>query len=279
MDLKNEQAFLEYVTAAIENDKVVLPTLPEVALSVRQAVNSGNASDAEISRIIANDPGLAARLLQIVNSPLFRARTKVETLQNAVTRMGHNTIRTVVISLAMQQIFKPKLLVLDEHFHAIWKHSVNISAVSRALALRCGHLNKEEAMLAGLIHQIGKLPILTLAEKFPELAQDREALDNLLTKLHPHIGKLIMSKWDMPDAISKVPWEYVDFSRDSGPKADYVDVVQVAYIESEMVHNPTLASVVQDVPAFRKLGLDPAVEVLEIEGVAEEIEEAKQIFL
>ena len=277
MDLKNEKDFLEYILAAIENNKLALPTLPEVALSVRQAVNSGNASDAEISRIIANDPGLAARILQAANSPMFRATKKIESIQTAVTRMGHNTIRSLVISLAMQQIFKPKMLVLDKYFHTIWKHSVNVAAVSRALALRCGHLDKEQAMLAGLIHQIGKLPILTMAEKFPEIAKDQSVLDRLLTNLHPTIGKLIMDKWEMPEPLSHVAWEYLDFDRDSGEKADYVDLVQVAYVESQLGDNPELALRTATIPAFRKLGLDPEIEVLEIEGVAEDVQEAQQI--
>lgn len=281
MDLKNEASALEYIQSAIANNKLVLPTLPEVALSVRQAVNSGNVSDAELARVISGDPGLAARLLQVANSPLYRARQKIDSLQMAITRMGHNVIRNLITSLAMQQVFNPQSPLLARYFHSTWQHSVNIAAVSRALALHCGHLDKEQAMLAGLIHQIGKLPILTLAEKFPELAQDQAALDNLLEKLHPAIGKLIMETWDLPDALRKAAWEYLDFQRNPAPTADYVDVVQVAYIENELVNNPGFAQTIKitEVPAFRKLGLDPDIEVLEIEGVAEEISATEQIFI
>ncbi|QSA98551.1 HDOD domain-containing protein [Methylococcus sp. EFPC2] len=281
MDLKNEARALEYIQSAIANNKLVLPTLPEVALSVRQAVNSGKVSDAELARVISGDPGLATRLLQVANSPLYRARQKIESLQMAITRMGHNVIRNLITSLAMQQVFNPQSPLLASYFHATWKHSVNIASVSRALALHCRHLDKEQAMLAGLIHQIGKLPILTLAEKFPELAQDRAALDHLLNALHPTIGKIIMESWDLPEGLRKAAWEYLDFHRDPAPEADYVDVVQVAYIENELVTNPSFADLVNvaAVPAFHKLGLDPDIEVLEIEGVAEEVAAAEQIFI
>lgn len=279
MDLKNTEDFLQYILAAIENNKLELPTLPEVALSVRQAINSGNASDAEIARIIAQDPGLAARLLQIANSPLFRARQKIESLQTAITRLGRNAVRTLIVSLAMNQLFKPKQILLDNYFHSIWKQSVNVSAVSRALALRCPHLDKEQAMLAGLLHQIGKLPILTLAERFPELAKDRAVLDAHLEKLHTAIGKMVLHKWDMPEALSRVASEYRDFKRDGGPEPDYVDLVQVAFVESELVTNPNFTLDIGSVPAFHKLGLDPEIEVLEIEGVAESVQECEQILL
>src|SRR5690554_956947 len=103
MDLRNEQVFLDYIKAAIESDKLQLPTIPEVALKVRQAVNKDNASDAEIAKTISSDPALSARLLQIANSPLYRARQKIESLQAAITRLGHNTIRSLVMNLAMKQ--------------------------------------------------------------------------------------------------------------------------------------------------------------------------------
>ncbi len=279
MDLKNTDEFLQYILAAVESNKLELPTLPEVALSVRQAINSENASDAEIARIIAQDPGLAARLLQIANSPLFRARQKIDNLQTAITRLGRNTVRTLIISLAMNQLFKPKQIVLEQYFHEIWKQSVNVSAVARALALRCGHLDKEQAMLAGLLHQIGKLPILTLAERFPEIAQDKAVLDGHLRNLHTVIGKLVLEKWDMPQALVSVASEYLDFKRDSGPQADYVDLVQIAFVESELLRSPQLALEIADMPAFRKLGLDAEIEVLEIEGVAESVQECEQILL
>lgn len=279
MDLKNEENFLNYIRSAIASNKLVLPTLPEVALQVRQAVNGGKASDAELARLISGDPALSARLLQIVNSPVYRARQKIDNLQTAVTRMGHNSIRTLITSLAMQQLFKPKLLMLDQYFHAIWKESVNIAAMSRVLAGRCPHLNKEQAMLAGLVHQIGKLPILTLAEKFPELAREQATLENLLDRLHPAIARLILESWDLPEEISRAAWEYREFYRDPGERADYVDLVQVAWVESELLKVNHALPDIAEIGAFHRLGLKPEIEVLEIEGVKEEIQEIEVVFL
>lgn len=279
MDLKHEDSFLKYLQAAIENNKLVLPTLPEVALNVRQAINSGNVSDAELARIIAGDPGLSARLLQVVNSPVYRARQKIDSVQAAITRMGHHAIRNLITSLAMRQIFKPKTALLDQHFHAIWKYSVNIAGICRALALRCGHLDKEQAMLAGLIHQIGKLPILTLAEKFPELTQDETVLDQMLDNLHTVIGRMIMENWDLPESLSRATWEYRDLDRDPGPEADYVDVVQVAWVENAVMLNSSTLPDIASIGAFHRLGLSPEIEVMEIEGIAEEVSDVQHFFL
>lgn len=73
MDLRNEEDFLEYVETAVQSNKLKLPTLPQVALNVQQMVSSNRATDAEIAKLISTDPGLSVRLLQVANSPLFRA--------------------------------------------------------------------------------------------------------------------------------------------------------------------------------------------------------------
>ncbi|CAI8752382.1 HDOD domain-containing protein [Methylocaldum szegediense] len=277
MDLRNEQVFLDYIKAAIENDKLQLPTIPEVALRVRQTINKDNASDTEIAETISSDPALSARLLQIANSPLYRTRQKIETLRAAITRLGHRTVRNVVMNLAMKQVFKPSSLLLESRFHEIWQHSLSVAAVCRALAVRTRPLDPDQAMLAGLIHQIGKLPILTLAEKFPELLEDDAILENHLENLHTQIGKIIMETWALPDSMSRAAWEYRDFQRD-GSTPDYVDLVQVAYLGSVMGTKAAPSVDLSRVPAFTKLGLTPEIEILEIEGVAAEVEEAQQLF-
>ena len=277
MDLRNEKVLLAYIQAAVQSDKLSLPTLPQVALNVRKAVSGGRATDAEIAKLIASDPGLTARLLQAANSPLYRARVKVDSLQAAITRMGHNAVRTLVTSLAMKQLFKPGTLALERHFKSIWQESVNVASVSRALAGRTRHLDPEQAMLAGLLHQIGKLPILTLAEKFPELGKDEQALSQHLERLHPAIAKLIMRSWDLPETLASVAWEYLDLQRDPGPEADYADVVQVAHLENRTTTDPGFKLNLVEVPAFAKLGFDAGIEILEIEDISQTAAEARKM--
>lgn len=279
MDLNNEAVFLSYIKAAIQNDKLRLPTIPQVALNVRRAVSSNRATDAEIAKLIASDPGLSVRLLQVANSPLYRSRMKIDSVQSAISRMGHNAVRTIVTSLAMKQLFKPGSLLLEQHFHDIWRQSVNVAAVSRALAMRCRHLDPDQAMLAGLIHQIGKLPILTLAEKFPELCQEHDILIHHLERLHPAIGQIIVQSWDLPESLGRATWEYLDLQRDPGPQADYVDVVQVAYLENLVVSNPESKLNLAEVPAFAKLGLDAEIEILEMDDMASTVSETEKLLL
>jgi HD-like signal output (HDOD) protein len=280
MQFKSVQDFLVHVQIELEANRLILPTLPDIALKVRDSVAKGDASASELADMIVTDPALSARLIQVANSPLYRGANEIRNIQMAVTRLGNSTIRTLITSLVMQQMFKPTTATLEHYFRTIWEQGVNVSAISRALAAFVPQLNPDEAMLAGLIHQIGKLPILTLVEKIPEFKDSPSRLEKLLEKAHPHVGKLIMETWNFPKELKLVASEYVDFQRDHEGPADYVDLVQVAFLQSIAgTDHPACRVDWATVPAFAKLGLEADAEILEIEGVSEEIELAQSMFL
>ncbi len=275
MQFKSVQDFLVHVQKELDEKRLVLPTLPDVALKVRDAVAKGESTSQELADMIVTDAALSARLIQVANSPLYRGAQEVKNIQMAVTRLGSSTIRTLITSLVMQQMFTPTTELLSDYFRETWQQGVNVSSISRALASFVPHLNPDEAMLAGLIHQIGKLPILMLVENIPEFKNSPSRLNKLLEKAHPPIGKIIMETWDFPEELKLVASEYVDFQRESGDKADYVDIVQVAFLQSIAgTDHPACRVDWNTVPSFAKLGLESDAEILEIEGVSEEIEMA-----
>ncbi|MGD7035275.1 HDOD domain-containing protein [Methylotuvimicrobium buryatense] len=279
MQFKSVQAFLDHVQKELDANRLILPTLPDIAIKVRDAVTKGEATAQQLADMIVTDAALSARLIQVSNSPLYRGVNEIKSIQMAVTRLGLKTISSLVTSLVMQQMFNPASKVLEYYFRQSWEQSVNVSAISRALATCTRHLNPDEAMLAGLIHQIGKLPILMLIEDIPEFRDSPSRLEKLLEKAHPAVGKIIMDTWTFPDELKSVPYQYVNFSYDSGEKADYVDLVQVAFLQSIAgTDHPATRVDWSTVPAFAKLGLSSDAEILEIEGLSEEIEIAQSMF-
>jgi len=278
MQFKSVQDFLVFVQQELDANRLILPTLPDVALKVRDAVAKGDATAQQLADMIVTDTALSARLMQVANSPLYRGAVEINTIQMAVTRLGSTTIRTLITSLVMQQMFTPTTDLLDDYFRKTWEQGVNVSAISRALCAFVPHLNPDEAMLAGLIHQIGKLPVLILVEEIAEFRDSPTRLDKLLEKAHPAIGKMIMDTWDFPDELKLVASEYINFQRDSGEQADYVDLVQVAFLQSIVgTDHPAARIDWNSVPSFAKLGLSPDAEILEIEGVSDDIELAQTL--
>jgi len=280
MQFRSVQDFLDHVQTELDANRLILPTLPDVALKVRDAVSKRDSSSQELADMIVTDASLSTRLMQVANSPLYRGAAEVNNIQMAVTRLGSTTIRTLITSLVMQQMFSPTSKLLEQNFRTIWEQGVNVSAISRALSSFVPHLSPDEAMLAGLIHQIGKLPILRLVENIPEFSDSPSRLNQLLEKAHPAIGKIIMDNWDFPEELKLVASEYIDFERESGGEADYVDLVQVAFLQSIAgSDHPACRVEWSTVPSFAKLGLDPDEEILEIEGISEEVELAQSMLI
>lgn len=278
MQFTSAQDVIDHLKAELDANRLMLPTLPDIALKVKEAVANEDKSAKELADLIMTDVALSTQIIRAANSPMYRGSSEINNIQIAVARLGNNTIRTLVTSLVVKQMFRPSSKLLENLFRKIWEHSVNVSAISRALCAFAPHLNADEAMLAGLVHQIGKLPLLVLAEKIPEFRDSPTRMDKLLEKVHPAVGKLIMASWDFPDNLKPVAYEYVNFRYDSGAKADYVDVVQVAFLQSIAgTEHPACRIDCSAVPAFAKLGFNTGTEILEIEGVPEEIENARNM--
>lgn len=275
--IRNDE-FLERIQYEIEINQLKLPTLPDVAIKVRTALSDEDVNVEQIADIIATDAAVSARLIQVANSPLYRGRAEIIKLPMAISRLGTKSVRSLVTTLVMQQVFNPQSKVLAQYFRETWEQSVSIASVARALATRCPHLDADQAMLAGLIHQIGKLPILMWAESEPDLIEDQQSMDDALESLHPKVSKIILESWKFPDSLTQVVTDYLDFQRQSsGNDADYVDIVQVAYLESLPNGDGSQNLDWTNVQAFRKLGLEPEIEILEIEGVADQVEEAQNL--
>ncbi len=278
MSAKAEQ-FFEELKKAVETDQLVLPTLPEVALKIREAVESENSSAQQIAETLTQDASLSARLIQVANSPLYRSRTPIEDLQMAVTRLGIRMVRDLVISLAMKQIYQATSDVLDEHFRNSWNTSVEIAAICRMLASTVPGINAEQALLAGLIHNIGALPILVMAEDDDDLFQDFEALGQIIWELQGPVGELILKTWNFADPFIEVVKHSHDFDYDHTGGPTFIDLVQTALLQGGHVPDAYAPTDWGNVPAFTKLGMDAEVNVIEIEENQEMIESTKQSLL
>ncbi|MEI6412703.1 MAG: HDOD domain-containing protein [Pseudomonadota bacterium] len=275
----NQQEFLNKLQKAIKENRIVLPTLPEVALKVRDAVGKPGVSAKAIATIITTDPALSARLLQVANSPLYRGRMEVDSVQMAVMRLGNNLVRTLVASLAMKQIFQATSDALDRRFRASWQQSVSVAALSHFLALSNRHLDADQAMLGGLIHNIGALPIFVMAENDPALTDNPMVLNQLVDFLGPLVGCMILNAWNFPETLKTVATHCRNLAYDSASdKADYADVVMVARLQSLIgSEHPDADADWSQVPAFAKVGMEPEVVVMEMEGAAQDVQEIRGI--
>lgn len=271
------ERFITELLDELHAGRLTLPTLPEVALRVREVVDDENAGLGDIVAAITSDAALSARLIRVANSPLMRASRSVEAVDMAVSRLGTKLVRDMVVGMAMQQMFQATSDVTDRKLRAVWEHSVQVAAISHALAANFTDLRPEQAMLAGLVHDIGALPIVVRAEDHPALLEDETILDALIAATHGPIGKAILEAWNFPPELIAVAAEHENLARTSRA-ADYVDVVTVANLQSYIGTNHRLTRIRWDeIPAFRRLGLDAEVSVVEMTETADDIREMHSI--
>ena len=276
--MTDQEKFYNEILADMENGTLVLPTLPEVALKVREVVDDPETSATDVADIVVTDAALSARLLKVANSPLYRGRIAIDNIQMAVSRLGQVLVKNLVTSLVMEQMFQATSNRLEKRLHDLWEHSIEVSAICQVLAAKQSGIKRDEAMLAGLIHDIGKLPILMKAEEKPELLNNTVALDAVLTNLHTRIGAAILESWGFPESLIAVTAEHEDLERNS-PTPDLVDVVQVANLQSHINTDKALGTDVLDaVPAFEKLGVDTNINLVELDENSDEYAEALALF-
>lgn len=245
------QAVQDDLLVAIDRDELLLPTLPEVAFEIRQAAEDSNVSIRELGRVVGRDPALTARLIKVVNSPLLRSQMEVTNLQAAIARLGVNYTCNLAIGLVIEQIFNTRLPIIEAKLRAAWATSIQVAGIAYEVCRRQPHLKPDQAALAGMVHLIGVLPILTYAEEH-NLLSDPVCLDHVIENIHPVLGARILKAWDFPRALSDVPLFYQDYQREQAA-ADYADVVQMASLLNTPISERPMISTL---PSYTRLGMD-----------------------
>ena len=271
--------FFNELKEAVEDDSLVLPSLPEVALKIRDAVECEDSTAEQVANALSQDGSLSARLIQVVNSPLYRTANPIDDLQMAITRLGLSLVRDLVMNLAMKQMFQSTSEVLDKKFRAVWNTSVDVAAICQMMSVSMNDISREQGLLAGLVHNIGTLPILMIAENDDDLFHDATALNAIANELQGQVGEMILKSWNFSGSLVEVVKHCHDFTYTDNSGANLVDLVQVALLQGGFATDQYVPEDWSQVPAFSKLGMDAEVNIIQIEGNKECIEDARQTLM
>ena len=267
------------IIAAIKSDALVLPTLPEAALRVREMAEDPDANMDQLTAVIGNDAALSARIVRVANSPLLRANKAIDDLKAAVMRLGIQYTCNIATGLAMQQMFQATSDLVDKRLRDTWTRSSEVAGICHVLCKHFTRLRPDQATLAGLIHKIGVLPILTYAEEHPSLLKDSFSLDMVIEQLNGPIGDLILRTWDFPPELANVPSQHMKYTREVA-QVDYADIVTVAMLQSYLGTDTNSSMTEIDyhqVTAFARLGMDPDMQTAEAEDLSADMEAAMSL--
>lgn len=267
------ERFAARIRMDAELDRLVLPSVPDSVIAVRNVLHDPDASIEEACRAIGHDPTLAARLLRVANSPAFAGISTCNALPAAVVRLGNAVVENVMLILAVARVFSVgKRAAIQPHLTRLWAHSARVAALSDVLAEQTPHLQRDVAVLAGLIHDIGAIPLLVKAQEYPTLFNNPLLLNHLIAVLHGELGEAVLESWNGPPELAKVVTGHDQIERDVPGPADYTDLVLVANLVSYVDMNESeAAEPYWSLPACRKLGVD-ADTLPELVGRAQESE-------
>jgi HD-like signal output (HDOD) protein len=185
-----------------------LPSLPSLYTEIVEELESPEASVQRVGRIVSKDVGMTAKILQLVNSAFFGLSRQMVNVQQAVTFLGLETIKTLVLGLQIFSQYESKD-VEGFSLDALWEHSFLVGAFARAIA-EGEHLDPvtvDRVFMAGLLHDIGKLILLINFSRYAELVcRSRntdicELEEKVLETTHSEVGAYLLGLWGLPESI------------------------------------------------------------------------------
>lgn len=278
--LRNSDFFNGFCQAFRKNQFLV-PSLPEVALQLRKALKN-EISIANAVKIINLDPVISSKLIQVVNSPVYRTHKAITNSHDAVFRLGMQTTQNLVTSISLHNLFRSNDRRLNDRIKQTWNQSIQVASISSTLASINRRINSDEAMLAGLVHKIGILPIIAYAEGLNDKNYTEEELDETISVLQSLVGEFILKKWRFPKSMQQIPTQVLNWYQDTSPVLQLIDIVLLARFHSELSNSQfqNLPSI-NTLPAFQKLGdntLSPEMSLQTLADAKQQIAETLSFF-
>ena len=230
--MSEERGLIEYLNEYLSSGQVQLPVSNMTDLRLQQEISKKGADPKEIEKLIITDQALTAQVLKIANSAFYRGLHKVSSVREAILRLGMIEVYNIITLVAQKQTFRSKDPFIGELLEKLWQHSVACAVGAQWLARSCNFRRiLNETFLAGLLHDIGKLFLLTvieankLSEKF-NLRLNPEMIHQALADLHTEYGYSLLKNWNFPEVYYQVAQEPHRDNYD--PKNDLLVIIRMA---------------------------------------------------
>ena len=216
------------------NDEAILPSLPDLAFRIRRAIEDEGTAAKTVARLVESDPSMTAKLLKAANSAIYGGMQRIETCSGAVVRLGMQVTKQLVLSFALREVFRSQHPQLRRQMQLLWKHSSNIAAICFVLARQTKHLQAEEALLIGLLHDVGTIAILNYIERYPELLEQEGGIELTIQRMRGELGAMILRQWHFPAAVIAGARDAESWTRDHAGDVDFTDLLIVAQVHDKM---------------------------------------------
>ena len=266
------------ITELFKSKSISLPSIPEVALYINAAVDKEGMNRKKLAKIIQIDPVIAARVIHVANSGVTDSNEKYDSIRSAIERIGVSGVRTIVNGVVLRDLFMPGTELIVKRLNKFYEHSIRVGVICYELAKRLPGFDKDHAFLTGVLHDIGVIPVLVVADRHAEIAYKASNLDSVLAQLKSPIGSIVIQQWGFADEFVDIAKHAYDWDRQVS-KAGYCDVVQVALMHSHLVGGEQInGPAICDLPAYKRLGMDKLNPIANIQ-ILQELEKRIKILV
>jgi HD-like signal output (HDOD) protein len=225
-------AFVRALAIELSEGRVQLPSYPEAAVRLQRALSSEDVDPGVVVRAIGSQPALALRVMQMANSALLNPMGRqVLDLRTAVSRIGYNMVRTAAVAFILQQLRSAESLRdLRPQLAELWKEGVSVAAFAHVIARRQTRLNADVALLAGLLHGVGRLYILTRLRDRPALQEYPQACERVMRDWQASVARAVLDSWGVPAAVGEAVELYGEHARELRGHVNLSEVLSVARV-------------------------------------------------
>lgn len=207
-----------------QNHELEIPSLPEIAIQLRQAIQKDvNLQNAV--QIIQLDPVISAKLIEVANCPLYLTVVPARNCLDAVKRIGLNATRSLVVSLSLKQVFNNPSPLIKHRLEKLWRQSLQLSALCHVLASSSKQANPEDALLAGLVCDIGIIPFLSFVANLPAEFIIEAEIEEALPIVKGIVGATVLKEWQFAEEFIDVALNSENWYEDSKEELSLTDIV------------------------------------------------------
>ena len=228
--------------AKLVNDNLEIPTIPDVASRALRMMSDPEVRGAQLAKTISEDQGLTAKVLKVANSALYALPREVKNLQQAAMVLGFTTLKSIVISASCRSIYK-RFGMFEK---SLWGHSVSSAMAAHALAQQLDLKHRDEAFVAGLMHDVGKVVMNNGArDQYKEvlkLCQQEgigsvDAEQRVFGFSHVDVGSVLVQRWELTPALEHAVFLHHDTDLADSVAGDYRDLVFATYVANRITHS------------------------------------------
>lgn len=203
--MNDKKPLVEFIEEFLASNTLELPVFHSVALKLQQILEKSDYDLEEVMALIAEDQALVSKVLRVANSPFYSGLSEVSTIKDALIRLGAREIANLTMVASQADFYYSDNETLNNYMRILWNHALGCATGTRWLAEKSGYKNlAQEAFLAGLLHDIGKLFLLKVLDELDKTGQLGVSLNEalvreVLDRLHAGQGYILMQKWNLPE--------------------------------------------------------------------------------